>query len=140
MHPYDAIIQLPHHISSRRQSMSRRDRAAQFAPFAALTGHDAAIRETARLTDSKIELDEDRKIAINRKLQALLANLRSQPEITVTYFLPDNKKDGGSYAVVSGCIQKIDVFTHQLLLTNGTVIPIEQIFDLQQDEPMDWNN
>ena len=133
MHPYDAILQLPHHVSPRRHGMSRRDRAAQFAPFAALTGHDAAIRETARLTDTKIELDEDRKIAINRKLQQLLANIRSQPEVTITFFLSDSKKDGGSYAVVSSRIQKIDAFSHQLLLTNGIAIPIEQIYNLQQE-------
>lgn len=136
MHPYESIIQLPHHISLRRHSMSRRDRAAQFAPFAALTGHDAAIRETARLTDSRIQLDEDKKIAINRKLQWLLSNIHRQPEVTITFFLPDSKKDGGSYAVVSGCIQKIDAFAHQLLLTNGTAIPMEQIYDLQQEA--DW--
>ena len=143
MHPYDAIIALPHHVSVRRHGMSRHDRAAQFAPFAALTGHDAAIRETARLTDGRIELDEDRKAVLNRTLQLLLNRIALQPEITVTYFLPDSKKDGGSYTVVSGNLKKIDDFTHSLILTNGLSIPMEQIVRLDQPDDesfsQDWN-
>ena len=141
MHPYDAIIALPHHVSVRRHGMSRHDRAAQFAPFAALTGHDAAIQETARLTDGKIELDEERKAVLNRTLQFLMDHIALQPEITVTYFLPDSKKDGGSYTVVSGNFKKIDVFAHSLILTNGTAIPMEQILRLEQPEDFsqDWS-
>ena len=129
---YDSIIELPHHMSAKRQHMSRHDRAAQFAPFAALTGHDAAIRETARLTDCQIELDESKKDSLNHILQHLLAHIHQQPEVTITYFIPDEKKDGGSYAVVSGRVQKIDVYLHTLHLTDGCVISVESILDLQQ--------
>jgi len=131
MNTYDTIIDLPHHVSVRRQHMSRHDRAAQFAPFAALTGHDAAIRETARLTDCQVELDEHRKAMLNRILQNLLAHIHQQPEVTITYFIPDEKKDGGRYAVVSGHIQKIDVYAHTLHLTDGCTVPVDSIRDLQ---------
>ena len=129
---YDSIIELPHHVSVRRQPMSRHDRAAQFAPFAALTGHDAAIRETARLTDGQIELDESSKETLNRILLNLLAHIHTHPEVTVTYFIPDRKKDGGKYAVVSGRVQKIDAYAHTLHLTDGCTIPVDNIRDLQQ--------
>ena len=131
--PYDDIIHLPHHVSTTHPRMSLHDRAAQFAPFAALTGHDAAVRETARLTDDAVELDESRKIVLNQKLQDLAAMLATQPEITVTYFLPDTKKGGGSYPTVTGHLKKIDPYRHTLLLTDQTEIPIDQICQLESD-------
>ena len=130
---YDTILQLPHHVSTRRHGMSRHDRAAQFAPFAALVGHEDAIRETARLTQDKAELDEDRKAALDHTLQELLRDIRQQPNVIIQYFIPDKRKDGGEYATVSGYLQKIDVFSHLLILTDGTTIPVEQIMELQRD-------
>lgn len=93
---YDDIIHLPHHISKTRPQMSMMDRAAQFSPFAALTGYDAAIKETGRLTDEKIELGEETKAVLDRKQSYLSDMISVQPEITVTYFLPDERKSGGT--------------------------------------------
>lgn len=131
--PYEDIIHLPHHVSMAHPHMSLHDRAAQFAPFAALTGHDAAVRETARLTEDAVELDESRKTVLNQKLQHLSAALNTQPEISVTYFLPDSKKDGGSYPTVTGHLKKIDPYRHTLLLTDQTEIPIDRICQLESD-------
>ena len=102
MEGYEDIINLPHHVSKTRPQMSMLDRAAQFSPFAALTGYDAAIKETGRLTDEKIEMDEDRKAALDMKQAYLIEMIDEQPEISVTYFLPDTKKSGGSYVTVTG--------------------------------------
>ena len=137
MHPYDSILTLPHHVSTRRHGMSRRDRAAQFAPFAALSGHDAALQETARLTEFPAELDEHRKADLNLQLHQLLQLAHRSPPITVTYFLPDSRKDGGRYAAVSGLLKKIDPFSGSLCLMDGTTIPIERIYALEL--LTDWN-
>ena len=128
---YDDIIQLPHHVSTRHPQMPLADRAAQFSPFAALTGHEAAIQETARLTDTFIELDEDRKEQINEQLQLLRENQSQKPEIKVTYFQPDIRKDGGAYVTVCGRVRRIDEYGHQMLLTDGTVLAMERIFSIE---------
>ena len=132
--PYADILYLPHHRSAVRPGMSIHDRAAQFAPFAALTGHDAAIRETARLTDSAIELDESQRSVLNDKLLILSQNLKEQPEITITFFLSDERKDGGSYHRLTGSIKKLDPFGGKLIFSDGTEIPFSQITDL--DSPL----
>ena len=103
---YADIINLPHHVSKTRPQMPIADRAAQFSPFAALTGYDSAIEETGRLTDSFIELDESRKAVLNEKLQSMLKNIKEQPEVAITYFQPDEKKNGGSYINISGVVKK----------------------------------
>lgn len=128
---YEDIIHLPHHVSTTRPHMSVADRAAQFAPFAALTGHDAAVKETARLTHIRQELDEEEKEILDEKLQLLKSNLNSQPEIQVTYFIPDEKKEGGQYITVSGKIKKIDVYNRMLYMDNDHVIPMEEISSLE---------
>lgn len=132
---YDDIIHLPHHVSVRRPQMPLLDRAAQFSPFAALTGHDAAIRETARLTDSFVELEEEQKEQLDKRLQMLLAKMEEapdlEPEIRATYFQPDARKDGGAYVSVSGRVKKVDSYRHRLLLADGTVIPMEHLFSLE---------
>ena len=137
--PYEDILHLPHPVSATRRPMSLRDRAAQFAPFAALTGHDAAIRETARLTDCQADLDEDQKALLNRQLQYLLAMADRHPEITVTFFQPDTKKDGGAYKCVTACLQSIDLYTQPLVLADRLRIPIDRIYALEgncfPDEP-----
>lgn len=125
VHRYDDIINLPHHQSATRPRMSNADRAAQFSPFAALTGHDAAIKETSRLTESRVELDEYELEKLKAKLQIILEN--PGMEITVTYFQPDERKSGGSYLTVTGCVKRIDEYEHTLIFTDKTSIPLEQI-------------
>ena len=100
--PYDDIIRLPHHVSQNHPQMSLRDRAAQFAPFAALTGYEAAVGETARLTAERRELDAQEAEELNRRLAALIARLPERPEVTVEYFVPDDRKAGGAYVSVTG--------------------------------------
>ena len=127
---YDDIVDLPRHISKMHPHMTIADRAAQFSPFAALSGHDAAIKETARLTDERIELDEYMKSDLNDKLQIIADRLKEQPEIVITYFQPDAKKDGGTYVTVAGMAKKIDGFGRVVVLSNGTAIPIDEIINV----------
>lgn len=129
-HQYDDIIDLPHHVSAARPRMSMIDRAAQFSPFAALTGYDAAIKETGRLTDDRIELSEESRAALDGKQQLLLDNLADRPEVSVTYFVPDEWKSGGAYVTVTGRVKKVDKFERLLILTDGTKIPLDEIQDL----------
>lgn len=130
-HKYDDIINLPHHVSKRHPQMSLSNRAAQFSAFAALTGYDTAIRETARLTDSFIELDEDRKEQLDEQLQLIRENSGQKPNIQVTYFQPDEKKNGGSYVTIEGRVKKIDEYKHLIIFTDETVLPIEHIFSIR---------
>ena len=116
---YEDIINLPHHVSSKRPQMPMLDRAAQFSPFAALTGYDDAIHETGRLTDEKIDLSEEEKEALDRKQQILMERLGDHPALTVTYFVPDAKKSGGAYVTKSGNLKKIDEFERLMMLMTG---------------------
>lgn len=129
IHQYDDIINLPHHQSETRPHMSNYDRAAQFSSFAALTGHEEAIEETARLTDRKIELDEYTKEALSFKLQII--NDNPGAEIAVTYFQPDDKKSGGAYLTLVGCVKKIDEIEQTVILTDKTAIPINRISEIE---------
>lgn len=140
MHPiprdpqrYSDMLHLPHHSSPNRPRMSRLNRAAQFAPFDALSGYGAAIRETARTTEQRAELDDSAKHRLNCRLQQLLRLLPQQPEVTITWFCPDSRKSGGSYQTVSGRLEKIDGFQGTLLLTDGTQIPVEQLRAIDSD-------
>ena len=128
---YDDIINLPHHQSTRHPQMSIYNRAAQFAPFAALTGHDAAINETARITDERVDLDEYEKAEIDRKLQIISDNISDRPEITVTYFAPDNKKSGGEYKTYTGNIRRIDDVEKTLIMADQSEILIDEIIDIK---------
>lgn len=130
---YEDIINLPHHVSKTRPQMSMLDRAAQFSPFAALTGYDAAIKETGRLTDEKQELDDDTKAALNMKQAYLMEMIDEQPEISVTYFLPDTKKAGGAYATVTGKLKRFDEYERLLILTDGKKIPMDDIADIESN-------
>ena len=130
---YDDIIHLPHPTSARHPRMSLHDRAAQFSPFAALTGHDDAIMETARLTDCKIELSEDQKIELDRKMQALMPLLPDHPEVVITHYVPDFAKDGGAYLTFTSNLKKIDFINNMLYFTDGTVIAPEDV--LSMDSP-----
>lgn len=130
---YDDIINLPHHVSATRPQMSMMDRAAQFSPFAALTGYDAAIKETGRLTDEKINMDEETLNIMNMKYQILVDNLYDEPEVTFTYFKPDERKSGGAYIKVTGTVKKVDDFNRVILLQNGTKIPMDDIMYIKGD-------
>ena len=131
MGKYDDIIHLPHHVSATRPHMPMIDRAAQFMPFRALTGYEDAVRETARLTDEKIELTEDEKGILDMRLQKLADEISSQPKVTLTYFRPDKKKTGGAYLTVTGQLKKIDDYEGALILMGGERILIEDILEIQ---------
>jgi hypothetical protein len=113
--------------------MPIRDRAAIFSPFAALSGHGAAIAETARLTEQKIELDEDTKAELDRRQAVLLEHMDERPELTVTWFQRDEKKDGGAYLTTTGRLKKLRELERSLVLTDGTEIPLEDVVTLESD-------
>lgn len=131
MGKYDDIINLPHHESTKHPKMPALDRAAQFHPFSALVGHDAAVRETARMTDNRMELDEIRKEELNEHLQLIKTQLVQKPQVSITYFVPDAKKDGGAYLTITGTIGKIEEARHQVIMENGTVIPMNDIYEIE---------
>lgn len=130
---YSDLLDHPHYVSKTRPQMSELERAAQFSPFAALTGYDAAISESGRLTDEKIELGEETKAVLDMKQQYLLDMISDQPEITVTYFIPDTKKSGGAYVSVTGNLKRIDEYERLMLLTTGEKIPLDDIMDIESD-------
>ena len=130
---YDDIINLHHHVSNKRPRMSIEQRSAQFAPFAALTGYDEAVKETARRTDKKIELDDGQKEILNNKLLYILENINIKPEITFTYFVPDNKKSGGKYIEKTGIIRKIDMVEQYVQFLDKSKININDIIEIESD-------
>ncbi|MHB8963485.1 MAG: YolD-like family protein [Saccharofermentanales bacterium] len=130
MNPYDDIIHLPHHTSPSRPHMSAHDRAAQFSPFAALTGYGAAITETGRLTDKKVDLDEYSKADLNEKLSKIQDQMDEQIETVITYFQPDRMKTGGAYITATGHVKKIDTFEQTLVMQDGSKIPIDDIYEI----------
>ena len=127
---YDEIMGLPHHVSKTRPQMPMSDRAAQFAPFAALTGYDAAIKETGRLTDERIELDEGALTALNMRYQLLMDALDDEPEVTITYFQPDERKAGGKFVSAVGAVKKIDDFERRITMRDGTRIPMDDVLSI----------
>ena len=130
-HRYDDIIDLPHHTSPTRPRMPLRDRAAQFAPFAALVGHGAAIRETARLTDSRVELTEDEKAILDGRLRMILEMLDKRPEVSICYFEPDAKKAGGAYVTITGHVKTFDEISKMLILEDEAAISLESILKIE---------
>lgn len=130
---YDDIINLPHHVSASRPRMSALDRAAQFSPFAALTGYDDAVKETARLTDERVELDESSKAALNERLLMIQGQLDDQPQVSIIYFQPDDKKAGGTYITATGCVKKIDEYERTAVMKDGTKISIDDIIKIDGD-------
>ena len=129
---YDDIIDLPRPVSSRRTRMSPLGRAAQFAPFAALTGFDAEIDETARLTDRCPELTEEDFLRLNAALCDLMGCLHEQPEVTLTLFEPDKKKPGGAYISVTGHVRRIDEVERLVILTDGRAIPFGKVHRIER--------
>lgn len=128
-HRYDDIIQLPHHVSTKHLQMSMIDRAAQFSPFAALAGYEAAVEETARLTDHKLELSEDQISTISETLAALRAN----DAVKAVYFVEDARKAGGAYLTAAGAVRKVDRNAGLLQLEDGTAVPFEDIFSIETE-------
>lgn len=132
---YSDIINLPHHVSRNHPRMTMMARAAQFAPFAALTGYDAVIDETARLTDKQVELEEYDNERLNRKLAELMEAADPQ-EITISYFKPDKRKSGGSYITLTGRVKKIDTYERVIYMDVGTKIPLGNIVDISFDDSL----
>ena len=131
IHKYDDIINLTHPTSSRHPRMPLSDRAAQFSPFAALSGHEAAIKETARVTDSKVELSDDMINLLNENLSIIPEKQGSVSKIT--YFVPDDKKSGGKYVSCSGVVRSVDVYGHKVIMEDKTVIAIDQIIEIESE-------
>ena len=127
---YDKIMGLPHHVSKTRPQMPMSDRAAQFAPFAALTGYDAAIKETGRLTDERIELDVEALSALDMKYQLLMEALDEAPEVTITYFMNNVLKAGGLFVSSVGAVKKIDDFERRITMRDGTRIPTDDVLSI----------
>ena len=128
---YNEIMSLPHHVSKTHPQMPMSDRAAQFSPFAALTGYDSAIRETGRLTDERIELDEEALMALNMRYQLLMDSLKESPEGRITYFKPDERKSGGAYLTVSGIVKKVDDYERMITMRDGVVIPLDDVLMIE---------
>lgn len=127
---YADIINRSHHISKVRPRMPMSDRAAQFAPFAALTGYDSAIKETGRLTDEKIEFDEEALTALDVKIQILMDALDRTPEVTITYFKSDERKKGGTYLTATGKVKKVAEYERLIVMQDGTSIRMDDIMNL----------
>lgn len=130
-HSYDDIMMLPHHVSETRPHMSQYDRAAQFSPFAALTGYENAIKEMARLTDIRMELDENEKCILDEKMQCLMAHFDEYPIVEILYFQPDEKKKGGTYRTITGVVKKIKKYEQMIVMEDDLHIPIKEIAGLQ---------
>lgn len=128
---YKDIINLPHHVSKKHPQMSLYERSAQFAPFAALTGYEDEVEETARLTSMKIDIDDEVKNELNRKLNIIKNKIYTRPQIKLTYFIPDLKKEGGKYETVNGVIKKIDEYNNYIILQNNATIKISDILDIE---------
>lgn len=127
---YEDIINLPHHRSSKHPHMPRFHRAAQFSPFAALTGHDAAVNEVARITDERVELDEYIKADLNEKLCLIQGYIKDKPELSIVYFQEDNLKEGGAYITATGYIKRIDEYHQLVVMEDGKRILIKDIFEI----------
>lgn len=130
---YDDIIDLPHYVSKTRPQMSRRDRAAQFSPFAALTGYEDAAEETARLTDNRLIPDEEWAARLDSAVNLILDNIGNNPEITVTYFVQDLKKSGGKYREYTGCVRTFNEYDKILIFKDGTEIALHDIYDIRSE-------
>ena len=133
MEKYKDIINLPHKQSSKRPHMSLLDRAAQFAPFAAPTGYDDAIKETGRLTDERIEMSEEKLAVLNERYQILVDHLGDEPEVTITYFVPDIYKTGGSYITTTGVVKKLDTYERLITMVDGSRILMDDVLLLEGD-------
>ncbi len=128
--PYKDILYLEHHTSLNHPRMSLINRAGQFSPFAALTGYDDKVKETARYTDSEIYLDEEKEEIIRNKLNIIEENIKNNMEITITYFVKDKRKSGGEFKTISGIVKKIDTFKNEIIFTDKNKISLDNIIDI----------
>ena len=131
--PYEDIVNLPPHISKKHPQPSMMDRAARFAPFAAITGYEEMVLEEARVTEERIDLDEGALALLNEKLNMIQEFLDEEPEVTITYFEPDKKKSGGAYVSIAGVVKRIDEYEHLVILTDGKKILVEDIYAIESD-------
>ena len=132
MNNYDDIINMPHHISKTRKPMSLQNRSAQFAPFSALTGYDEKVREVARETSKKIELDDGIKLMLNEKLCLIKNDIKLRPKVTITYFVRDNKKENrGRYKTITGNAKIVDEVYKRIILTDNTIISFDNVIDIK---------
>lgn len=131
MGEYDDLIYLPHPVSRKHPPMSAMDRAAQFSPFSALTGYEAVLREAGRLTDNRAELSEYSRDILDQKQKILLDTAPTHPEITVTYFIPDRRKQGGAYGTLKGNLKRIDLARRVIILLDGTEVSLDDVADIQ---------
>lgn len=131
--PYEDIVNLPPHISKRHPQPSMMDRAARFAPFAAITGYEEMVLEEARVTEERVDLDEGALSLLNEKLNMIREFLDEEPEVTITYFEPDKKKSGGAYITITGIVKRIDEYEHLVIMKDGARVFIESIYDLQSE-------
>lgn len=130
---YDDIINMPHHVSTRHQRMSQSDRAAQFSPFSALTGYEAALSESARVTDERIELDEQEQQRLDEKLNLLRGCAKERPVVCITHFVPDGRKHGGAYVTEQVCVRRVDAYAHAVCITGGSSIAFGDIIGIEGD-------
>ena len=131
--PYEDIVNLPPHISKKHPQPSMLDRAARFAPFAAITGYEEMVLEEARVTEERIDLDEGALALLNEKLNMIQEFIDEEPEVTITYFEPDKKKSGGAYVNITGIVKRIDEYEHFVIMTDGKKIRIEDIYAIGSD-------
>lgn len=131
--PYEDIINLPPHISAKHPQPTMEERAARFSPFAAITGYEEMVLEEARVTEKRIELSDDTKQRLNEKLTMISDFIDDRPTLKFTYFVPDKKKDGGAYIDIIGIVKRMDEYEKQVILTNGTIISINDIYDIDGD-------
>ena len=131
MSEYDDIINLPHHQSTKHKQMSNYQRAAQFAPFAALTGYDAEIDETARLTDKKLELSDEQESYLNEQIQLLIERISEKPQSQITYFVPNERKSGGEYVTVTGNVRRVDDYNREIVFTDGLTVKIDDVWNIR---------
>ena len=131
--PYEDIVDLPHHVSRKHPQPTMADRAARFAPFAAITGYEEMLLEEARVTEERIDLDEGALALLNEKLNMIQEFLDEEPEVTITYFEPDKKKAGGAYVSITGVVKRIDEYEHFVIMTDSKKIRIEDIYAIGSD-------
>lgn len=130
---YDDIINMRHHVSTRHQRMSQSDRAAQFSPFSALTGYEAALSESARVTDERIELDEQEQQRLDEKLNLLRGCTKERPVVCITHFVPDERKHGGAYVTEQVCVRRVDAYARTVCITGGSSIAFGDIIGIEGD-------
>ena len=130
---YDDMIDLPHYTSIKHPRMSIESRAAQFAPFSALSGYGDAIKETARLTDERIEIDDSLREILNNKLKIIEENISLNPNVTLTYYIPDSKKSGGKYVTHNCIVKKVDSINEIIITVDNKKIPMKEIIDISSD-------